>query len=55
MEIFASDVHRDHHAVELDGTVLVPSWDRPERVDSVADALKRRGHVFAAPDDLDDD
>lgn len=53
MQIYASDDHRQHHALELDAGRLVPSWDRPERADVVHAALSSVGHPFAEPAAVD--
>ena len=54
MKIFADDSHRQHHALELDGAVIIPSWECPERVYSVMNALQKRTHEFATPDALNE-
>ncbi len=39
MLIVRSDVHVAHHVTELDGGVLIPSWESPERANTVAVAI----------------
>ncbi len=51
--VFASDDHRRHHSVELDGGTLIPSWESPPRAELVRTALVRAGHRFATPDPVD--
>ena len=53
MYVFASDDHRQHHALELDGATLIPSWERPERADVVRAALIDAGHTFGDVQPLD--
>lgn len=53
MDIFASEDHRQHHALELDGSQLIPSWESPARADAVKTALQAAGHPFHDGGELD--
>lgn len=53
MQVVTSDDHLKHHALELDSTTLIPSWETPTRVDSVRKALAA-DHPFVAPRTLDE-
>lgn len=53
MDVFASDDHRQHHALELDGGTLVSSWESPDRADVVRAALVDAGHDFGDVGELD--
>ncbi len=44
MLVVRSDDHRPHHALELDGGHLVPSWEGPDRAARVEAALTDRGY-----------
>ena len=52
MRVYASAEHRTHHAVELDGGQLVPSWECPERAEKVLRALAT-DHELHDPEPLD--
>ncbi|MDA3038301.1 MAG: histone deacetylase family protein [Actinomycetota bacterium] len=52
MLVFASSDHRQHHALEVDGGRLIPSWECPERIDSIEAALVGP-HAFRPPAPLD--
>lgn len=54
MRVIASDVHRQHHALELSGGKLALSAESPRRAEIIARALRSAGHDFEAPDQLDD-
>ena len=43
MLIVSSDDHRRHHCLELDGGVLIPSWEGPDRAESIDTALASAG------------
>ncbi len=51
--VYASDDHRRHHSLELDGGTLIDSWECPPRADLVRTALVNRGHRFAMPQGAD--
>lgn len=53
MQFFASDAHRSHHALELDGSEIIPSWEQPSRADVIAGAIRQR-HQHCEPAELDD-
>ena len=53
MDVFASEDHRQHHALELDRGQLIPSWDGPDRADVVRAALEEAGHSFGEVVELD--
>ena len=55
MLVISSDVHRNHHSLELSGSELVPSWDSPDRADLIRAALESAGHQFSDPGGLDHD
>lgn len=52
MKVFTDDRHAVHHATELDGSELIPSWETPRRVEFVEQAL-RADHEFVEPGELD--
>ncbi len=54
MLIVSSDVHRAHHALELDSGELIPSWEHPGRADSVQAAIEAAGlGPIVVPERLD--
>ena len=53
MLIVASDAHRSHLGLEIHNGETVPSFERPERADLIADSLRADGHEFTAPGPLD--
>ena len=53
MKFFASDVHRQHHGLELDDGALVRSYEGPDRADLIANALTAAGHELSPPGPLD--
>ncbi len=53
MLVVTSDDHLAHHALELDSTNLIPSWETPTRVDSVRRAIES-DHRFVDPHRLDE-
>ena len=53
MLIVRSDLHRDHHCLELDGSRLISSWETPARAEYVDAALNEGGHEVVAPDRLE--
>ena len=53
MLIVASDVHRGHRYRELHNGEMVDGFERPERADVIAAALRSAGHVFIEPDLVD--
>jgi acetoin utilization deacetylase AcuC-like enzyme len=53
MLVVTSDDHLAHHALELDSTNLVPSWETPTRVDSVRRAIES-DHRSVDPHRLDE-
>ncbi len=55
MLVVRSDVHRQHHSLELAGSELIKSWDGPDRADLISAALMEAEHEFVAPDTLDRD
>jgi acetoin utilization deacetylase AcuC-like enzyme len=52
MLIFDSDAHLGHHSIELDGGVMVASWETPKRVEFVRAALGVH-HERRSPGELD--
>ena len=52
MLVVTSDDHLAHHALELDSTNLIPSWETPTRVDSIRRAVEP-DHRFVGPGELD--
>ncbi len=52
MKVFTDGRHAVHHATELDGSQLIPSWETPRRVEFVEQAL-RDDHEFVAPGPVD--
>ena len=55
MLIVSSDAHRSHLGLEIHNGETIPSFERPERADLIADALRAEGHEFRRPDALDPD
>lgn len=55
MDVFASEDHRQHHALELDRGQLIQSWEGPDRADVVRSALESAGHTFGPVASLDMD
>lgn len=53
MLIVRSDLHRDHHCLELDGSRLISSWETPARAEYVDAALNEGDHEVVAPDRLE--
>ncbi len=53
MLIIASDDHRGHRYRELHNGEMVDGFERPERADIIASALRAAGHEFAGPDAVD--
>ena len=53
MLIVASDVHRGHRYRELHNGEMVDGFERPERADVIAAALRAAGHDFIEPDSVD--
>lgn len=53
MRVFASDVHRSHHCLELDDGALVRSYEGPDRADLISDALGAAGHELVEPETLE--
>ena len=53
MLIVASDVHRGHRYRELHNGEMVDGFERPERADVIAAALRSAGHQFVEPDPID--
>ena len=55
MLIIGSDVHQQHHCLELTDGQVAPSIEGPQRADLIADALREAGHTMSAPDPVDMD
>ena len=55
MLIIASDDHRGHRYRELHNGEMVDGFERPERADVIAGALRAAGHEFAEPATADRD
>lgn len=55
MLVVSSEVHRQHHSLELSGSEMIKSWDGPDRADLISSALTEAGHSFSSPKDLDAD
>lgn len=53
MLIVASDVHRGHRYRELHNGEMVDGFERPERADLIAEALRDAGYDFTEPDPVD--
>lgn len=53
MQIVASELHRGHHSVELDGGQLIESWEGPARADLIGSALRAAGHDFIEAQPID--
>ncbi len=53
MLIVASDDHRGHRYRELHNGEMVDGFERPERADVIAAALRAAGHEFLEPDPAD--
>ncbi|MEM7501250.1 MAG: histone deacetylase family protein [Pseudomonadota bacterium] len=53
MQVFSSDNHRRHDAVELSRGKLQVSVESPRRVDIIRRSLSEAGHDVAAPGELD--
>ncbi|MEP4649403.1 MAG: histone deacetylase family protein, partial [Ilumatobacter sp.] len=53
MLIIASDEHRGHRYRELHNGEMVDGFERPERADLIAAALRSAGHHFVEPGPVD--
>ncbi len=53
MLVVCSDVHRNHHSLELIRGELIPSFDSPDRADLIKEALANAGHQLIEPDPVD--
>ena len=53
MQVVASDIHRRHDNVELNGGRLVSSSEGPIRADIIAEAVRAAGHEVTSPATLD--
>ncbi len=53
MLIVASDAHRGHRYRELHNGEMVDGFERPERADLIAEALRSAGYDFTEPDPVD--
>lgn len=49
----ASDVHQQHHGLELSRGAIIPSTEGPDRADLIAAALRGNGHHTIEPDPVD--
>lgn len=53
MLVVASDLHREHHGLELSGGVVSASVESPDRADLILAALRAAGHHIVEPDAAD--